>query len=110
MSGGEMLTYNLRKEDYIMKSAGLTRPVDKLGRIVLPKELRTVLYIDDKDKMRYYVKEDQLLIRKLQLSCVFCQSRDRLLEYKDKYVCRDCLQKLEKEAISHENDPSRETA
>lgn len=104
------LNYDLRKEDHNMRSAGLTRPIDSLGRIVVPKELRTVLYIEEKDKMRYYVKEDQILIRKTQLSCIFCHSRDQLVEYQDKYVCRDCLQKLEQKAIPQENDPSCETA
>lgn len=47
-----------------MKSTGIVRKVDELGRIVLPKELRNTLEIKEKDPLEIFVDEDKIILRK----------------------------------------------
>ena len=49
-----------------MKSTGIVRKVDELGRVVIPKELRRTLEIADKDPLEIYVEEDQIILKKYQ--------------------------------------------
>ena len=55
-----------------MKSTGIVRKVDELGRIVLPIELRRTMGIDVKDALEIYVEGDTIMLRKYEPSCVFC--------------------------------------
>ena len=58
-----------------MKSTGIVRKVDELGRIVLPIELRRTMGIDVKDALEIYVEGDTIMLRKYEPSCVFCSLR-----------------------------------
>lgn len=49
-----------------MKSTGIVRKVDELGRVVIPKELRRTLEIAEKDPLEIYVEEDQIILKKYQ--------------------------------------------
>ncbi|KAB2429237.1 AbrB/MazE/SpoVT family DNA-binding domain-containing protein [Bacillus thuringiensis] len=49
-----------------MKSTGMTRKVDELGRVVLPIELRRTLGIAEKDPIEIFVEEDKIILRKYQ--------------------------------------------
>lgn len=77
-----------------MKSTGIVRKVDELGRIVLPIELRRTMNIDVRDPMEIYVDGDCIILKKYNPSCIFCGSSDDLVEYKDKRICKHCLQAL----------------
>lgn len=77
-----------------MKSTGIVRKVDELGRIVLPKELRRTMNIDVRDPMEIYVDGDCIILKKYNPSCIFCGSGDDLEEYRGKRVCKHCLQAL----------------
>lgn len=77
-----------------MKSTGVVRKVDELGRIVLPIELRKSLDIREKDAIEIYTDTGKIIIQKHYSSCVFCESRDNLVFYKDKKVCTECVEKL----------------
>ncbi len=80
-----------------MKSTGIVRKVDELGRIVLPIELRRTLGIDDKDPLEIYVGDDgSVILRKYEPSCVFCGNAGDVLTYKGKNLCRDCLKEMSK--------------
>jgi len=57
-----------------MKSTGIVRKVDELGRIVLPVEMRRTLDIAEKDALEIYVEGDTIILRKYQAACVFCDS------------------------------------
>lgn len=74
-----------------MKSTGITRPVDELGRVVIPKELRRTLDIDEKDRMEIFTDGDTIILRKYQMKCVLCGNDENLVTYRNKHVCRDCL-------------------
>ena len=56
-----------------MKSTGIVRKVDELGRIVLPIEMRRTLDIAEKDALEIYVEGDSIILRKYQPACIFCQ-------------------------------------
>lgn len=79
-----------------MKSTGIVRKIDELGRIVLPIELRRTLGIDAKDSVEIYVDQDAIILKKFKKSCIFCGGGDNHVEYKDKLICPDCLNSLKK--------------
>lgn len=79
-----------------MKSTGIVRKVDELGRIVIPKELRRTLDIEEKDALEIYVDRDRIILRKYEpaCSCVFCGSDDNAIFFKGKPVCGGCRAEL----------------
>ena len=76
-----------------MKPKGISRCVDDLGRIVIPKELREVLDIDEAP-IEIFVDEDSVILKKYQQRCLFCGTDVDVLEYKEKLICRACLDEL----------------
>ncbi len=77
-----------------MKSTGIVRKVDELGRIVLPIELRRTLDIAERDTLEIFVSEDTIMLRKYQPSCVFCDGAKGIVTYKGKNVCSSCIAEL----------------
>jgi len=70
-----------------MKSTGIVRKVDELGRVVLPIELRRTLNIDIKDSLEIYVENDSIILKKYEPSCIFCGSSEGIKEFKGKNIC-----------------------
>lgn len=85
---------NVEKRGMSMKSTGIVRKVDELGRIVLPIELRRTLEIDEKDSLEIYVDGNSVILRKYQPSCVFCGEADDVTVFKGKNICQKCLKEL----------------
>jgi transcriptional pleiotropic regulator of transition state genes len=81
-----------------MKSTGIVRKVDELGRIVLPIELRRTLDIDVKDALEIYVDGDNIVLHKYQPACIFCGNTDGIVDFKGKNVCPECIRKLKDRA------------
>lgn len=77
-----------------MKSTGIIRKVDELGRIVIPMELRNKLNISVKDPIEIYVEGTSIVLKKFEPNCIFCGNSKNLVTYKDKLVCNKCLDKL----------------
>jgi len=77
-----------------MKATGIVRKVDELGRIVVPIELRRSLGIGDRDAVEMFMEENSIIIRKHQPACVFCGSTDETVEYKQKIVCKECIDSM----------------
>ena len=77
-----------------MKSTGIVRKVDELGRIVLPIEMRRTLDIAERDSLEIYVEGDSIILKKYQPACVFCGSVKDLVSYEGKNVCSDCIARL----------------
>lgn len=77
-----------------MKSTGMVRKVDELGRVVIPIELRRNLDINVRDALEIFVHEDQIVMRKFETSCIFCNSTEKVESFKGKLVCADCLKEL----------------
>ena len=78
-----------------MKSTGIVRKVDELGRIVLPIELRRTLDIVEKDALEIYVDSSSIILKKYQPSCIFCGDAKDIIHYKDKNICSACLKQLQ---------------
>jgi len=79
-----------------MKSTGVVRKVDELGRIVLPIELRRTLDIAEKDALEIFVDGDKIVLRKYEPACIFCGNARDVVYYKGKNICKDCLDELKK--------------
>lgn len=79
-----------------MKPAGFLCKIDKLGRVVIPKPLRTKYDLHTDDTIELFTEPDAIVLKKYGMSCVFCQSSDELSDFKGKTVCRNCLNELKK--------------
>lgn len=77
-----------------MKSTGIVRRVDELGRIVLPIELRRTLDINEKDALEIYVDGSTVILKKYEPACIFCSNARDVVNYKGKLVCQECLDEL----------------
>lgn len=80
--------------DNTLKSTGMVRKVDELGRIVIPKEIRTILNIDHKDPLEIFTQGDTIVLKKYEPFCTFCGSSVKLVSIGDKNVCTECVKKL----------------
>ena len=74
-----------------MKSTGIVRKVDELGRVVIPIEIRNKFDIAEKE---IYVDGSSIILKKYEPNCIFCGNSKNLISYKDKLVCTKCAQKL----------------
>lgn len=81
-----------------MKSTGIVRKVDELGRVVIPIELRRTLDIEEKDALEIYVDSDRIVLRKYEPACVFCGNADEVTNYKGKLVCKECITAMSSKA------------
>ncbi len=79
-----------------MKSTGIVRKIDALGRIVLPIELRKHMDIATGDDIEIFVEGNTIVLEKYAPTCLFCGGKDGLVELESKNVCRACRQKLAK--------------
>ena len=77
-----------------MKSTGIVRKVDELGRIVLPIELRRTLGIEEKDRIEIFVDGESIILRKYQPAFIFCDNAKDIINYKGKNICPDCIRAM----------------
>ena len=77
-----------------MKSTGIVRKVDELGRIVLPIELRRTLDIAERDELEIYLDDDKVILKKYEPSCIFCGSSCGLVTYHGRNVCMECIENM----------------
>ena len=79
-----------------MKSTGIVRKVDELGRIVIPIELRKTLNIDVKDALEIFTADDTIILRKYSPLCYICGSSEDLTYFKEKRICSECITDIKK--------------
>ncbi len=77
-----------------MKSTGVVRKIDELGRIVLPSELRKVFGIREGDQLEISVDGERIILGKRQDVCVFCSAEDPELEFRGRRICERCAGEL----------------
>lgn len=77
-----------------MTSTGIVRKIDDLGRIVLPKELRTMLDISERDSLEIFRDGNYIVLQKYEPSCVFCGSSENVGGFKGKNVCAACAKEI----------------
>ena len=85
-----------------MKSTGIVRKVDELGRVVLPIELRRTLDIEVKDSLEIYVDGNVVILKKYDPACIFCGGSKEITVFKGKNICPSCIEEM----TSTEKNPS----
>lgn len=78
-----------------MKSTGIVRKVDELGRIVLPIELRRTLDIAEKDSLEIYMDGPSVVLKKYQPACIFCDSDKDIQLFHGKNICLKCIKSMQ---------------
>ena len=82
-----------------MKSTGMVRKIDNLGRLVLPKETRDIMNLPEGTPMEFFIDGDSIILRKFQTGCTFCGSLDGLKEFGGQYVCEHCREVLRNKGV-----------
>ena len=82
------------REGIIVKSTGIVRKVDELGRIVLPIELRRNLDIHEKDALEIFIDNDKIILKKYQPADIFNGSMEELIEYQGKKISKATIIEL----------------
>ncbi|MGH2787344.1 MAG: AbrB/MazE/SpoVT family DNA-binding domain-containing protein [Actinomycetota bacterium] len=77
-----------------MKSTGVVRKIDELGRIVLPSEIRRVFGIHEGDELDISVEGERVILQKRRDVCLFCSAENPTIEYKGRRVCERCAGEL----------------
>ncbi|MGI6603684.1 MAG: AbrB/MazE/SpoVT family DNA-binding domain-containing protein [Firmicutes bacterium] len=83
----------------MIKSTGIVRKVDELGRVVIPIELRRTLDIAERDALEIYVDADKIILRKYEPACVFCGNAEDVITFRGKNICQSCLNAMQAEAV-----------
>lgn len=79
-----------------MKSTGIVRRIDTLGRIVIPKELRRILGIGEEDPVEIYTEGDLIILRKYNPGCAICGSMIRVRKVEQVSLCSTCVERFTK--------------
>lgn len=77
-----------------MKSTGIVRKIDNLGRVVLPIELRRTFDLNKEDPVEIFLDDEFILLKKYQPSCIFCNEASDVISFNGKLICKDCLEKI----------------
>lgn len=77
-----------------MKSTGIIRKVDELGRVVIPIEIRNQFNIVEKDPVEIYVNGSSIVLKKFEPNCIFCGNTNDLVNFNDKLICEKCAQDI----------------
>lgn len=79
-----------------MKSIGVVRKIDPLGRYVLPKELRDALGLTEGTPLEVYTEGELIILKKYQPGCTFCDGLDNLVEFGGEQICGNCRDEIRK--------------
>ena len=79
-----------------MRNTGIVRNLDNLGRIVIPKEMRRVLGIEEKDPIEILIEDDNIVLRKYEPADIFTGSKDELIDYCGKKVAKSSIEEMAK--------------
>ena len=77
-----------------MKSTGIFRKIDDLGRIVLPIEQRRILEIGDRDSLEIFIEDNMLILKKYQPACIFCGNAKDVMTFKGRNICPKCIHEI----------------
>lgn len=74
---------------------GLVRPIDKMGRVVIPKEYRDQMKVkNDVDSFEIYLEGDKIILKKYQPGCIFCGEVLPSVSLNGNSVCKKCIERL----------------
>ena len=77
-----------------MKSTGIVRKIDDLGRVVIPKELRRTLNINECDPLEIFIEDESIILKKYNPGCIFCGEFKDIISFKNKIICKKCIKEL----------------
>jgi transcriptional pleiotropic regulator of transition state genes len=77
-----------------MKSTGIIRRIDELGRVVIPIEIRNQFNIAEKDPIEIYVDKSSIVLKKFEQNCIFCGNTTNLVDFNEKLICKSCAEKI----------------
>ena len=77
-----------------MKTKGIVRRLDDLGRIVLPIEMRRSFDLAEHDRVEICAQDDTIILRKYEPNCIFCGGARDLKEYRGKQICGKCAKSI----------------
>ncbi|MGI6081838.1 MAG: AbrB/MazE/SpoVT family DNA-binding domain-containing protein [Limnochordia bacterium] len=92
-----------------MKTTGIIRRIDALGRVVLPIELRRALNINQGDALEILIEDDKIILTRYERTCTFCGNKEHLHTFRDKELCASCWSEIRQTDLP-EVDPRDETA
>lgn len=79
-----------------MKSTGIIRGLDNMGRVVIPKEIRKFLDMTEgEDAIEIYMQDDCIVLKKHKPSCIFCSAEEDCIEFENQTVCKNCIEKMQ---------------
>jgi len=78
-----------------LKSTGVVRKVDELGRVVVPIELRRTHGIQIGDPMEIFVDGERIILKKYEPACIFCGQADEMRHFHGKNICAFCAQEMQ---------------
>ena len=84
-----------------IKSTGIVRSIDDLGRIVIPKEIRTTHDIKKTDPVEIFTDGEYVLLRKYNPGCIFCGHIENAEDFKGKLICEDCRDQINSQEHTH---------
>ncbi len=79
-----------------MRNTGIVRNLDNLGRIVIPKEMRRVLDIQEKDPIEILIMDDNIVLRKYEPADIFTGSKEDLIDYYGKRISKSSIEEMAK--------------
>ena len=77
-----------------MKTTGVVRKIDELGRVVLPSEIRRVFGIHEGDELDISVDGERVILQKRLDACLFCGAENPAINYRDRKICESCASEL----------------
>lgn len=82
-----------------MKTTGIVRKIDELGRIVIPVEIRRIFSINEKDDVEISVENGQIILKKYKETCIFCGKEKNLVQVNKKFVCKKCIESIKQNSL-----------
>ena len=77
-----------------MKATGMVKQIDEMGRIVIPREIKCSMGIQDRDHLEIFVEDNKIILKKYQPGCIFCGNTEQIVTFKGKLVCLDCKKEM----------------
>lgn len=77
-----------------MKATGFVKRIDELGRIVIPKDIRKALGVQNLDSLEFFMDDGSVVLKKFGETCSLCSNTEELSEFKGKFVCSECIKEL----------------
>ena len=74
-----------------IKSTGIVRRLDSLGRVVIPMELRRMKAYENNDPIEIFTEGEFIILRKYEPHCAFCDEMSKIITFKGKHLCPDCI-------------------